>query len=104
MFYRTQFNSRNHVFTNGKLDVLFVAISHLSSLAQASKAFKKFLPLFDRVLIQRFEPLTTSKGGIMLPENSKGKVLEGEVLAVGEGMRTNVTYLRSGRVLNRLHV
>nr|AWM96393.1 HSP10 [Dugesia japonica] len=55
----------------------------------ASKAFKKFLPLFDRVLIQRFEAQSTSKGGIMLPETSKGKVLEGEVLAVGDGMRTN---------------
>lgn len=52
-------------------------------------AFKKFLPLFDRVLVQRFEPELRTKGGIMLPEKSKGKVLEATVVAVGGGARND---------------
>ncbi|VDD77565.1 unnamed protein product [Mesocestoides corti] len=51
----------------------------------ASKAFKRFLPLFDRVLVQRFEATATTKGGIMIPEKAKGKVLEATVVAAGPG-------------------
>ncbi|XP_041118237.1 10 kDa heat shock protein, mitochondrial-like isoform X2 [Polyodon spathula] len=51
-------------------------------------AFRKFLPLFDRVLVERFAAETVSKGGIMLPEKSQGKVLQATVLAVGPGNRT----------------
>nr|CAH8866396.1 unnamed protein product [Trichobilharzia regenti] len=53
----------------------------------AARAFRKFAPLFDRVLVQRFEAETKSKGGIMLPEKSKGKVLEGTVVAHGPGVK-----------------
>uniref|UniRef100_A0A3Q2Y275 10 kDa heat shock protein, mitochondrial n=1 Tax=Hippocampus comes TaxID=109280 RepID=A0A3Q2Y275_HIPCM len=45
----------------------------------------KFLPLFDRVLVERFTAETVTKGGIMLPEKSQGKVLQATVLAVGPG-------------------
>ncbi|KAM9802991.1 10 kDa heat shock protein, mitochondrial isoform X2 [Syngnathus typhle] len=48
-------------------------------------AFRKFLPLFDRVLVERFTAETVTKGGIMLPEKSQGKVLQATVLAVGPG-------------------
>ncbi|XP_051259716.1 10 kDa heat shock protein, mitochondrial isoform X2 [Dicentrarchus labrax] len=48
-------------------------------------AFRKFLPLFDRVLVERFTPETVTKGGIMLPEKSQGKVLQAKVVAVGPG-------------------
>nr|AYN74414.1 heat shock protein [Acipenser oxyrinchus oxyrinchus] len=51
-------------------------------------AFRKFLPLFDRVLVERFAAETVTKGGIMLPEKSQGKVLQATVLAVGPGNRT----------------
>ncbi|EUB55405.1 10 kDa heat shock protein, mitochondrial [Echinococcus granulosus] len=54
----------------------------------AAKAFKNFLPLFDRVLVQRFEATSTTKGGIMLPDKSKGKVLEATVVAAGPGRIT----------------
>ncbi|XP_061579204.1 10 kDa heat shock protein, mitochondrial [Cololabis saira] len=48
-------------------------------------AFRKFLPLFDRVLVERFTAETVTKGGIMLPEKSQGKVLQATVLATGPG-------------------
>ncbi|KAK6482972.1 10 kDa heat shock protein [Huso huso] len=51
-------------------------------------AFRKFLPLFDRVLVERLAAETVTKGGIMLPEKSQGKVLQATVLAVGPGNRT----------------
>ncbi|XP_050534946.1 10 kDa heat shock protein, mitochondrial-like [Daktulosphaira vitifoliae] len=47
----------------------------------------KFRPLFDRVLVKKVEALKQTKGGIMLPENSAKKVLEGTVVAVGPGGR-----------------
>ncbi|XP_040853035.1 10 kDa heat shock protein, mitochondrial-like [Ochotona curzoniae] len=46
----------------------------------AGQAFRKFLPLFDRVLVE-----TITKGGIMLPEKSQGKVLQATAVAVGLG-------------------
>ena len=58
----------------------------------ASQAtLKKFRPLFDRVLIERIAAETKSKGGIMLPEKSIGKVLEGKVVACGPGKRDDVS-------------
>ncbi|XP_015214130.1 10 kDa heat shock protein, mitochondrial [Lepisosteus oculatus] len=48
-------------------------------------AFRKFLPMFDRVLVERLAAETVSKGGIMLPEKSQGKVLQATVVAVGPG-------------------
>uniref|UniRef100_A0A3P8V0M2 10 kDa heat shock protein, mitochondrial n=1 Tax=Cynoglossus semilaevis TaxID=244447 RepID=A0A3P8V0M2_CYNSE len=51
------------------------------------QAFRKFLPLFDRVLVERFTAETVTKGGIMLPEKSQGKVLQAMVKAVGPGSK-----------------
>ncbi|XP_037704078.1 10 kDa heat shock protein, mitochondrial-like [Choloepus didactylus] len=53
----------------------------------AGQAFRKFLPLFDRVLVERSAAETVTKGGIMLPEKSQGKVLQAAVLAVGSGAK-----------------
>ncbi|XP_078407952.1 10 kDa heat shock protein, mitochondrial isoform X2 [Cetorhinus maximus] len=53
----------------------------------AGQAFKKFLPLFDRVLVERVAAEKVTKGGIMLPEKSQGKVLQATVVAVGPGNR-----------------
>ncbi|CAH1117960.1 unnamed protein product [Phaedon cochleariae] len=52
-----------------------------------SGAAKKLIPLFDRVLIKKFEAVTKSKGGIVIPEKAQGKVLKGTVVAVGPGSR-----------------
>ncbi|XP_015668522.1 10 kDa heat shock protein, mitochondrial isoform X2 [Protobothrops mucrosquamatus] len=53
----------------------------------AGQAFKKFLPLFDRVLVERCASETVTKGGIMIPEKSQGKVLQATVVAVGSGSK-----------------
>ena len=51
----------------------------------AGQAFSKFLPLFDHVLVERCAAETVTKGGIMLPEKSQGKVLQATIVAVGSG-------------------
>uniref|UniRef100_F1L2Q0 10 kDa heat shock protein, mitochondrial n=1 Tax=Ascaris suum TaxID=6253 RepID=F1L2Q0_ASCSU len=55
----------------------------------ASDILKSFTPLFDRVLVERFAPEVKTKGGIMLPEKSVGKVLEATVVAAGPGARSD---------------
>ena len=57
---------------------------------QAS-ALKNFIPLFDRVLVQRLAAEAKTKGGVLIPEKSQGKVLEATVVAVGPGRRTDVS-------------
>lgn len=43
--------------------------------------------MLDRVLIQRAEALTQSKGGIVIPESAQTKISQGTVVAVGPGGR-----------------
>ncbi|XP_046743558.1 10 kDa heat shock protein, mitochondrial [Diprion similis] len=52
-------------------------------------AAKRLIPLFDRVLIQRAEAVTKTKGGIVIPEKAQAKVLRGTVVAIGPGSRNN---------------
>lgn len=51
---------------------------------------KRILPLFDRVLVERFAAQTKTKGGIHIPEKALGKVLNATVVAVGKGQRQKV--------------
>src|SRR4029077_5534533 len=44
-------------------------------------------PLQDRVLIRRVEPETKTAGGIFIPDTAQEKPVEGEVIAVGPGIR-----------------
>ncbi|XP_054980440.1 10 kDa heat shock protein, mitochondrial-like [Sorex araneus] len=53
----------------------------------AGQAFRKFLPFFDQVLVERSAAETVTKGGIVLPEKSQGKVLQATVVAVGSGSK-----------------
>lgn len=46
--------------------------------------------MFDRVLVERLAAETVTKGGIMIPEKSQGKVLQATVVAVGPGTTTKV--------------
>jgi chaperonin GroES len=46
-----------------------------------------FRPLHDRVLVKRLESEEKTKGGIILPDTVKEKPSEGEILAVGTGVR-----------------
>jgi hypothetical protein len=45
----------------------------------------KLRPLQDRILVQRVEEETTTKGGIIIPDTAKEKPAEGKVIAVGKG-------------------
>jgi len=47
----------------------------------------KLRPLQDRVLIRRVDPEAKTAGGIIIPDTVKEKPMEGEVLAVGPGVR-----------------
>ncbi|GHU15687.1 10 kDa chaperonin [Alphaproteobacteria bacterium] len=46
-----------------------------------------FTPLKDRVLIKRIDQEERTPGGIIIPDTAKEKPVEGEVLAVGPGVR-----------------
>lgn len=48
-------------------------------------AFKKLRPLMNRILIKKAEPLTKTKGGILLPESKQEQLNFGVVVAVGPG-------------------
>jgi chaperonin GroES len=45
-------------------------------------------PLHDRILIKRIEEKETVKGGIIIPDTAKEKPQEGEVVAAGNGKKT----------------
>ena len=47
----------------------------------------KFRPLHDRVLLRRLEQESKTAGGIIIPDTAKEKPAEGEVVAVGSGVR-----------------
>ena len=49
----------------------------------------KVKPLGDRVLIKPSEGKKQTKGGIVLPDTAKEKPQEGEIIAVGEGRKTD---------------
>jgi chaperonin GroES len=45
----------------------------------------KIRPLGDKILVERLEADSKTKGGIFLPDTAKEKPKEGRVLAVGDG-------------------
>ena len=49
---------------------------------------KNFRPLHDRVLVRRIESEEKTSGGIIIPDTAKEKPMEGEVMAVGSGIRS----------------
>jgi chaperonin GroES len=55
----------------------------------------QFTPLHDRVLVRRIEGEEKTKGGLIVPDTAKEKPSEGEVMAVGEGARTEAGELIS---------
>lgn len=46
-------------------------------------------PLYDRIVVKRIEEQETVKGGIIIPDSAKEKPQEAEVIAVGNGKRTD---------------
>ncbi len=49
----------------------------------------KFRPLHDRVVVRRVGEDTRTSGGIIIPDTAKEKPQEGEVVAVGPGVRSD---------------
>jgi chaperonin GroES len=45
-------------------------------------------PLQDRIIVKRLEEETMTAGGIFIPETAKEKPQKGEVIAVGNGKKT----------------
>jgi len=54
----------------------------------------KIRPLYDRIVVKRIEDKEQMQGGLYIPDTAKEKPQEGEVVAVGKGMR-----LEDGKVL-----
>jgi chaperonin GroES len=48
----------------------------------------KIKPLQDRVLVRRLEGEERTAGGIIIPDTAQEKPMEGEVVAVGSGARS----------------
>ena len=48
----------------------------------------KFRPLHDRVVVRRVESDQKTAGGIIIPDTAKEKPMEGEIIAVGPGARS----------------
>lgn len=48
----------------------------------------KIRPLQDRVLVKRIEEEEKTRGGIIIPDTAKEKPQMGEVMAVGNGKKT----------------
>ncbi|MDR1391390.1 MAG: co-chaperone GroES [Holosporales bacterium] len=48
----------------------------------------KFKPLYDRVLVERLETESKTAGGIIIPDTAKEKPVEGLVVAVGNGVKS----------------
>ena len=48
----------------------------------------KFRPLHDRVLVRRVESEEKTAGGIIIPDTAQEKPMEGEIISVGSGARS----------------
>jgi chaperonin GroES len=48
----------------------------------------RFRPLHDRIVVRRLEQEDRSAGGIIIPETAQEKPMQGEVVAVGAGNRS----------------
>jgi chaperonin GroES len=46
-------------------------------------------PLYDRIVVKRIDEQETKIGGLFIPDSAKEKPQIGEVMAVGQGKRTD---------------
>ena len=49
----------------------------------------KFRPLHDRVVVKRLGEEELTAGGIIIPDTAQEKPMEGKVIAVGPGLRSD---------------
>jgi chaperonin GroES len=45
-------------------------------------------PLYDRIVVKRIDEKETTRNGIVIPDSAQEKPQEGEVIAVGQGKRS----------------
>jgi chaperonin GroES len=45
-------------------------------------------PLHDRILLRRVEEEEKTQGGVIIPDTAKEKPMQGEIIAVGSGARS----------------
>ena len=67
-----------------------------------AKKKKKIRPIGDKILVKRMVAEEKTQGGIIIPDSSQEKPLEGEVVSVGNGRsdnKGNVTPLTLKRVI-----
>ena len=55
----------------------------------AKKKEKKIRPIGDKILVKRMVAEEKPQGGIIIPDSSQEKPLEGEVVSVGNGRSDN---------------
>ncbi|CAL8110944.1 unnamed protein product [Orchesella dallaii] len=65
---------------------------------------KRVRPLFDRVLVEKAEPIAKTKGGLYIPEKAQGRVVHGTIVATGPGARNEVGFSSVTLTLNVGHV
>ncbi|XP_060227548.1 10 kDa heat shock protein, mitochondrial-like [Meriones unguiculatus] len=75
----------SNCFNSGGLGAEYLC--SCGSKSWLNKLLESFLPLFDRVLVEKSASKTGTKDGIMLPENSQGKLLQATVVSVGSGVK-----------------
>ena len=62
-------------------------------------------PLYDRLLVKRFNEEEKTKGGLIIPDSAKEKPAQGEVIAAGagrisdDGKLTNLTVKKGDKIL-----
>ena len=49
----------------------------------------KIRPLHDRIIVKRLDEEEKTKGGIIIPDSAKEKPMEGEIIAAGNGKKTD---------------
>ncbi len=69
--------------------------STLKTSLREEKGRMKIRPLHDRIIVKRLDEEETTKGGIIIPDSAKEKPMEGEVIAVGNGKKTD-----DGKLIN----
>jgi len=68
--------------------VLIFIDNQLISHKERRKKSMNLRPLQDRIIVKRLEEETMTAGGIFIPETAKEKPQKGEVIAVGNGKKT----------------
>ena len=75
-------------------DQVFVQLNIVLKSQKAAQALKNFVPLMDRVLVQKAEAVAKTKGGILIPEKAQSKV----------GFTQLLAYVTAGGVQNTDHL